>query len=45
MLRALVIAVFFFTMTPLVIAVQWLLGRLGLPGWGVIAVRLLPSAM
>jgi len=38
MLRALLIAAYFFTMTPLLIAVQWLLEKLGLPGWGVIAV-------
>jgi len=38
MARGLFIAVFFFTMTPLLISVQWLLGRLGLPGWGIIAV-------
>jgi 1-acyl-sn-glycerol-3-phosphate acyltransferase len=38
MARGLFIAAFFFTMTPLVISVQWLLGRLGLPGWGTIAV-------
>jgi 1-acyl-sn-glycerol-3-phosphate acyltransferase len=37
MLRALFIAVFFFTMTPLLISVQWLLGKLSLPGWGFIA--------
>jgi 1-acyl-sn-glycerol-3-phosphate acyltransferase len=37
MLRGLFIAVFFFTMTPLVISVQWLLGKLNLPGWGFIA--------
>lgn len=37
MLRGLFIAVFFFTMTPLLISVQWLLGKLGLPGWGFIA--------
>ncbi len=36
MLRALFIAVFFFTMTPLLISIQWLLGKLGLPGWGFI---------
>jgi 1-acyl-sn-glycerol-3-phosphate acyltransferase len=39
MLRALGIAAFFFTMTPLLITAQWLLDRLGLPGWGVIAVK------
>jgi lyso-ornithine lipid O-acyltransferase len=37
MLRAFFIAVFFFTMTPLLISVQWLLDRLHLPGWGFIA--------
>ena len=37
MVRALFIAAFFFTMTPLLISVQWLLGKLGLPGWGFIA--------
>lgn len=35
--RALFIAAFFFTMTPLLISVQWLLGKLKLPGWGFIA--------
>jgi 1-acyl-sn-glycerol-3-phosphate acyltransferase len=37
MARALFIAVFFFTMTPLLISIQWLLGKLRLPGWGFIA--------
>jgi 1-acyl-sn-glycerol-3-phosphate acyltransferase len=37
--RALFIAAVFFTMTPLLISLQWLLGRLGLPGWGFIAVN------
>ena len=37
MARALFIATFFFTMTPLLISVQWLLGILKLPGWGFIA--------
>jgi 1-acyl-sn-glycerol-3-phosphate acyltransferase len=37
MLRGLFIAVFFFTMTPFLISVQWVLGKLGLPGWGYIA--------
>ncbi len=37
MARALFIAAFFFTMTPLLISVQWLLGKLNLPGWGFIA--------
>jgi 1-acyl-sn-glycerol-3-phosphate acyltransferase len=38
MLRGLLVAVFFFTMTPLLIAVQWLLDKMHLPGWGAIAV-------
>jgi 1-acyl-sn-glycerol-3-phosphate acyltransferase len=38
-MRALFTAAFFFTMTPLLIAIQWLLGKLGLPGWGFIATR------
>jgi 1-acyl-sn-glycerol-3-phosphate acyltransferase len=37
MLRGLMIGAIFFTMTPLLILVQWLLDRLGLPGWGFIA--------
>jgi lyso-ornithine lipid O-acyltransferase len=37
MIRELFIAAFFFTMTPLLISLQWLLGKLGLPGWGFIA--------
>jgi lyso-ornithine lipid O-acyltransferase len=37
MIRALFIAALFFTMTPLLISMQWLLGRLGLPGWGFIS--------
>ena len=37
MARALVIAAFFFTMTPLLISVQWLVDKLNLPGWGFIA--------
>jgi len=37
MARALFIATFFFTMTPLLISLQWMLGKLGLPGWGFIA--------
>lgn len=36
MIRALFIAAFFFTMTPLLISLQWLLGKLRLPGWGFI---------
>jgi 1-acyl-sn-glycerol-3-phosphate acyltransferase len=39
MLRALFTAVFFFTMTPILISVQWLLGKLRLPGWGFIATQ------
>jgi 1-acyl-sn-glycerol-3-phosphate acyltransferase len=39
MARALFIGAFFFTMTPLLILIQWLLGKLGLPGWGFIATR------
>jgi 1-acyl-sn-glycerol-3-phosphate acyltransferase len=37
MARALFIAAFFFTMTPLLISIQWLLSKLWLPGWGFIA--------
>jgi 1-acyl-sn-glycerol-3-phosphate acyltransferase len=37
MARALFIAAFFFTMTPVLISIQWLLGKVGLPGWGFIA--------
>jgi 1-acyl-sn-glycerol-3-phosphate acyltransferase len=37
MVRALLIAAFFFTMTPLLISIQWLLEKSGLPGWGFIA--------
>src|SRR6478609_12122564 len=37
MARALFIAAFFFTTTPLLILLQWTLGKLGLPGWGFIA--------
>jgi len=37
MTRALFIAAFFFTMTPLLISLQWVLTKLGLPGWGFIA--------
>jgi 1-acyl-sn-glycerol-3-phosphate acyltransferase len=38
-MRALLTGAFFFTMTPLLISIQWLLGKLGLPGWGFIATR------
>jgi 1-acyl-sn-glycerol-3-phosphate acyltransferase len=37
MLRALFIGVFFFTVTPLLISIQWLLDKLNLPGWGFIS--------
>jgi lyso-ornithine lipid O-acyltransferase len=37
MTRALFIAVFFFTVTPVLISIQWLLGKLHLPGWGFIS--------
>ena len=37
MLRGLLIGAFFFTMTPLLISLQWLLDKLSLPGWGFIA--------
>lgn len=37
MLRALSTAAFFFTMTPILISIQWLLTKLKLPGWGFIA--------
>jgi len=39
MLRAGFVAAVFFTVTPLLIAIQWTLTKLGLPGWGVIAVN------
>jgi 1-acyl-sn-glycerol-3-phosphate acyltransferase len=39
MTRSLFVAVLFFTMTPLLISLQWLLDRLGLPGWGTIGVN------
>ena len=37
MIRALFIAAFFFTMTPLLISIQWMLDKFNLPGWGFIA--------
>jgi 1-acyl-sn-glycerol-3-phosphate acyltransferase len=37
MARGLLIAAIFFTMTPVLISAQWLLDKLGLPGWGTIA--------
>jgi 1-acyl-sn-glycerol-3-phosphate acyltransferase len=39
MLRGLLIGAFFFSMTPLLISLQWLLDKLHLPGWGFIATR------
>ena len=36
MLRALTIGAFFFTVTPILISLQWLLEKLHLPGWGFI---------
>ena len=38
-MRGLIVAALFFTITPLLIFIQWVLDRLGLPGWGVIGVR------
>ena len=38
-MRGLFVAVLFFTMTPLLIFVQWLLRQLGAPCWGAIGVR------
>ena len=37
MLRGLFIGAFFFTATPVLISIQWLLGKLSLPGWGFIS--------
>jgi 1-acyl-sn-glycerol-3-phosphate acyltransferase len=37
MIRAIFIAVFFFTITPPLVSLQWLLGKLRLPGWGAIS--------
>jgi len=36
MIRALFTAALFFTMTPILISLQWVLGKLHLPGWGFI---------
>src|SRR6476620_7918263 len=36
MVRILFITIFFITMTPLLISLQWILGKLHLPGWGFI---------
>jgi 1-acyl-sn-glycerol-3-phosphate acyltransferase len=37
-LRGMLVAALFFTITPLLIGIQWLMDKLHLPGWGVIAV-------
>lgn len=37
--RGIFVAAFFFTATPLLIGIQWLLEKLRLPGWGMVAVR------
>jgi 1-acyl-sn-glycerol-3-phosphate acyltransferase len=37
MIRAVLVGVFFFAMTPILISIQWLLDKAGLPGWGFIA--------
>jgi 1-acyl-sn-glycerol-3-phosphate acyltransferase len=37
MIRGLLIGAFFFGMTPVLISLQWLLGKLRLPGWAFIA--------
>jgi lyso-ornithine lipid O-acyltransferase len=37
MMRGLLIAVVFFSVTPVLISIQWLLDKLRLPGWGFIA--------
>jgi 1-acyl-sn-glycerol-3-phosphate acyltransferase len=37
MLRALFIGALFFTVTPVLISIQWLLDKLRLPGWGFIS--------
>jgi len=39
MARGLIVATIFFAMTPLLIAAQWVLVKLRLPGWGVIGVN------
>jgi len=39
MTRGLIVATIFFTMTPLLIAAQWVLVKLRLPGWGAIGVN------
>src|SRR5690349_14994099 len=36
MMRAVLIAAVFFTATPILISIQWLLEKLKLPGWGFI---------
>jgi len=37
MFRGLFIGAVFFTLTPVLISIQWLLGKAGLPGWGFIS--------
>src|SRR5664279_796364 len=37
MLRGLIIGAVFFTVTPVLISIQWLLDKLRLPGWGFIS--------
>ena len=37
MARGLLIAALFFTVTPLLISIQWVLDKLNLPGWGFIS--------
>jgi 1-acyl-sn-glycerol-3-phosphate acyltransferase len=39
MIRAFSVAALFFTITPMLIFFQWVLRRLGAPGWGAIGVR------
>jgi 1-acyl-sn-glycerol-3-phosphate acyltransferase len=36
-MRAFLLAAFFFTITPVLISIQWLLDKLHLPGWGAIS--------
>ena len=38
-MRPYFVAAFFFTATPLLIGIQWLLEKLHVPGWGMVAVR------
>ena len=39
MIRGLFIGAFFFTITPVLISIQWLLGKFSLPGWGFISCK------